>query len=84
MSGERRHAEGYGQEGAVVSKTGMLSHYMLKKGSDRRHFAMLLAHGARGDIGNAQGVTAIDLLARKKDPAFRRMAEKLATGPTRR
>jgi uncharacterized protein len=55
-------------------------HYMLKKGSDRRHFAMLFAHGARGDIGNAQGVTAVDLLSRKKDPVFRRMAEKLAIG----
>ena len=55
-------------------------HYMLKKGSDKRHFAMLLAHGARGDIGNAQGITAIDLLSRKKDPAFRRMTEKLAIG----
>jgi len=56
-------------------------HYMLKKGSDKRHFAMLLAHGPRGDIGNAQGVTAIDLLSGRKDPAFRRMAEKLATLP---
>src|SRR5262249_57468770 len=53
-------------------------HYMLKKGSDKRHFAMLLAHGPRGDIGNAQGVTAGDLLSRKKDPIFRRMAEQLA------
>jgi len=55
-------------------------HYMLKKGSDKRHFAMLLAHGARGDIRNAEGVTATDLLSRKKDPAFRRMAEKLVIG----
>lgn len=52
-------------------------HYMLKKGSDKRHFAMLIAHGARGDIGNAQGLTAIDLLSRKKDPAFRRISEAL-------
>src|SRR5262245_17320424 len=55
-------------------------HYMLKKGSDKRHFAMLFAHGARGDIGNSQGITAIDLLSRKRDPAFRRMTEKLAIG----
>jgi hypothetical protein len=26
------------------------------------------------------GVTAIDLLSRKKDPVFRRMAERLAIG----
>lgn len=45
----------------------------------QRHFAMLLADGARGDIGSARGITAIDLLSRKKDPAFRRMAEQLAT-----
>ena len=55
-------------------------HYMLKKGSDKRHFAMLLGHGARGDIGNAQGITAIDLLSRKRDPAFLRLAERLAIG----
>jgi ankyrin repeat protein len=55
-------------------------HYMLKKGSDRKHFAMVVAHGARGDIPDAAGVTAIELLARKKDPAFRRMAETLANG----
>ena len=54
-------------------------HYMLKKGSDERHFAMLLGHGVRGDIENAEGRTAIDLLSRKRGPAFRRMAEKLAT-----
>jgi len=56
-------------------------HYMLRKGSDKTHFAMLLAHGARGDIGNAQGVTAIDLLSRKRDPAYHRMVKKLATEP---
>jgi len=55
-------------------------HYMLKKGSDKKHFAMLLAHGARGDIVNAEGITAIDLLSRKKDPAFRRMSQQLAIG----
>jgi len=57
-------------------------HYMLKKGSDKKHFAMLLAHGARGDIRNAQGVTAGDLLSRKKDPVLRRMAEQLAQATT--
>src|SRR5262249_21062106 len=55
-------------------------HYMLKKGSDKRHFAMLFDHGARGDIPNAQGITAIALLSRRRDPAFRRMAERLADG----
>ena len=54
-------------------------HYMLKKASDKKHFAMLLAHGARGDIKNADGITAIDILARKKDPTFRKMADHLAS-----
>jgi len=53
-------------------------HYMLKRGSDKKHFAMLLAHGARGDIPNGQGMSAIDLLSRKRDPAFRRIAVELA------
>jgi hypothetical protein len=47
-------------------------HCMLKKGSDRKHVAMLIAHGARGDIENAEGVTAIDILSRKKGPPFAR------------
>jgi uncharacterized protein len=52
-------------------------HYMLKKSSDRKHFEMMLAHGARGDVANAEGVTAIDVLSRKKELAFRRIAERL-------
>lgn len=52
-------------------------HYMLKKGSDKKHFAMLLAHGARGDIKNNDGLTAAALMRKKKDPDFRAMADKL-------
>jgi hypothetical protein len=52
-------------------------HYMLKKGSDARHFRMLIQHGARGDISNADGETAAEIMARKRDPAFRRMAAQL-------
>jgi len=48
-------------------------HYMLKKNSDPAHFAMLLAHGARADIANAKGERALELLARKKAPAFRKL-----------
>lgn len=55
-------------------------HYMLKKGADKAHFAALITHGARGDIPNADGATAADILRRKKDPDFRAMAERLATG----
>jgi uncharacterized protein len=52
-------------------------HYMLNKASDKKHFAMLIAHGARGNLKNNDGVTAADLMRRKKDPEFRAMAERL-------
>ncbi len=52
-------------------------HYMLKKGSDKKHFAMLLAHGARGDIKNKEGLTAAALMRKKKDPDFHKMTDKL-------
>jgi len=52
-------------------------HYMLKKGSDKTHVAMVISHGARGDIPNKDGVTAAEIMLRKKDPALRAMAEKL-------
>jgi ankyrin repeat protein len=54
-------------------------HYMLKKGSDKKHFAMLIAHGARGDLKNKDGVTAAELMRKKRDPDFRRMAEQLTS-----
>jgi uncharacterized protein len=56
-------------------------HLMLKKGSDAAHFAMLIRHGARGDIPDPRGQTAAEIMRRKKDPEFRRMAEQLARGP---
>ncbi|MEJ2131099.1 MAG: ankyrin repeat domain-containing protein [Gammaproteobacteria bacterium] len=52
-------------------------HYMLKKGSDKKHFRMFVEHGARGDIPNAKGDTAAAIMSRKRDPAFRRMAAQL-------
>lgn len=52
-------------------------HYMLKKGSDKKHFAMLLAHGARGDIKNKDGLTASAIMRKKKDPDFPAIADKL-------
>ncbi len=55
-------------------------HCMLKKGSDRKYFAMLIAHGARGDIKNNAGVTAADLMRKKRDPFFRKMADQLTAG----
>lgn len=55
-------------------------HYMLKKGSDIRHFAMFVECGARGDIADAQGKTAAEILRRKRDKAFHRVADALRSG----
>lgn len=55
-------------------------HYMLRKGSDIRHFQTFAAYGARGDIPDHDGRTAVAILSRKRDPAFRAMATRLATG----
>lgn len=55
-------------------------HYMLKKGSETRHFAMLVRHGARGDIADADGKTVAEQLLRKRDPELRRIAGLLARG----
>jgi ankyrin repeat protein len=55
-------------------------HYMLKKGSDKKHIAMIVAHGARGDIKNKDGETAAELMLKKKDPAIRAMAAQLQRG----
>jgi ankyrin repeat protein len=52
-------------------------HYMLKKDSDKKHFPMLIAHGARGDIKNKDGVTSAEIMCKKKDPDFRKMADQL-------
>lgn len=53
-------------------------HYMLKKNSDVAHFQMVASYGARGDIPNADGVTAAEGLRRKKDPALKALAETLS------
>jgi len=53
-------------------------HIMLKKGSDFEHFAMLAKHGARGDLPGPDGKTAIEIMCRKKDERFRKLAWRLA------
>jgi ankyrin repeat protein len=50
-------------------------HLMLKKGSDPEAIAMVIRHGARGDIPDADGKTARDILRRKRDPAYRALAD---------
>jgi len=58
-------------------------HYMLKKSSAEAHFRMMLGHGARGDIPDRSGKTATEIMARKRTPGFKRMAETLRARPTR-
>jgi|TARA_B100000315_G_scaffold249143_1_gene279932 hypothetical protein len=54
-------------------------HYMLKKNSDSRHYDMFLEHGARGNIADRDGRTAAEIMARKRDPYFHRVAQSLAS-----
>jgi hypothetical protein len=69
-----------GADPDFVTAKGMTSlHMMLKKGSALAHFDMFAKHGARGDIPDADGRTATDILRRKKGPAWRAIAGRLAT-----
>lgn len=55
-------------------------HMLLKKDSPIAAMRMLARHGARGDIPGPDGRTAIEILRRKKDPAYRALADALASG----
>jgi hypothetical protein len=50
------------------------THMMLKKGSDVAHVELLARHGARFDLPDKDGVTAADIMSRKRDPRFRALA----------
>jgi hypothetical protein len=68
-----------GADPDFVNSKGMTAlHMMLKKDSDKKHIAMVVRLGARGDIRDKAGVTAIDILRRKKDPDLRKLAEVLS------
>ena len=54
-------------------------HRMLSKGIAMQFFRLFVEHGARGDIPDADGRTAADIMRRKKDPEFHRLVDKLAT-----
>lgn len=53
-------------------------HLMIRKASAPEHFAMFVRHGARGDIPDGEGNTAIALLHRKRDLRYREIAAQLA------
>jgi uncharacterized protein len=59
-------------------------HYMLKKASPERHFWTIIERGARGDLPNQEGVTAEQIMSRKRSPVFRKMVEELSAPRKRR
>jgi ankyrin repeat protein len=65
---------------AQNSKRMTALHYLLKKGSDKKYIKMLMRYGARGDLKDGQGRTAAEIMSRKKDPEFRKMATQLLVG----
>ena len=54
-------------------------HYLLKKDSDKKYVRMLMDYGARGDIPNREGKTAAQIMSRKKDPDFRKLAAEFSS-----
>jgi len=55
-------------------------HLMIRKGSPTEALEMAAGFGARGDLPDPEGRTAAGLLARKRDPALRALAGRLACG----
>jgi uncharacterized protein len=49
-------------------------HMMLKKNSEYEHFRLFVRYKARFDLPNKQGVTAAQIMSRKRDPRFRALA----------
>ena len=64
---------------AVDRKGRTALHMILAKGSAAEHLRLFARHGARGDIPDAEGRTAAQILRRKRDPGLRELAETLAT-----
>jgi uncharacterized protein len=57
------------------SSKGMTAlHHLLKKGSDKKHVRMLLDYGARTDIEDKDGRTAAEIMSKKRDPDYQKMA----------
>lgn len=54
-------------------------HAMLERGYDAKDFQLLKKYGARGDLQNESGKTVAEIMSRKRDPAFKKLAGELAT-----
>ena len=73
---------GLGADVDFQDRHGMTAlHYMLRKGSEKRHLQMVVAHGARLDLASRKGVTAAEILGRKRDPVLRRLASRVHRPP---
>lgn len=59
-------------------------HLALRKRRDKSLVLLLDDRGARGDLKDGNGTTAEELMRRRRDPAFRAMAERLVVGPQAR
>ena len=77
--GHWRAAEALLDLGANVdfqdSKKRTALHWSLKNMADINKVRLLLDHSARGNIKESDGHMAADIMKRKKDPTFRKMAE---------
>lgn len=49
-------------------------HYMLKKNSGKKHIGLFVKYGG-GDIPNADNITAVALMLRKRNPDYHRIVE---------
>jgi ankyrin repeat protein len=71
-------AEEFLKQGADVdvqdAKKMTALHYLLKQGRDKKYVRMLINYGARGDIRNASGIAAAEIMVRKRDSDYRKMA----------
>jgi uncharacterized protein len=55
------------------------AHLMLKKNSDYEHFALLARFRARFDLPDKQGITAAEIMSRKRDPRFKALSARALT-----
>ena len=74
-------AEEFLKHGADVnfqdSKKMTALHYLLRKSMDKKYILMLIKYGARGDIKNKNDLTAREIMMRKRDSDFHKMAAQL-------
>ena len=53
-------------------------HCALRKRRDKAYIRLLIDHGARGDLKDASGTTAVDMMMRRRDPEMRQWARDLS------